>query len=178
MTTSDGRIGLLSELKPGDHIKYDCVLTTDFKKKSLNAMHHALVVSVNNSYQVTVIHNDGEIVKEEEISLNPNNVFRVKYKYPVKSGREAIERARTQLGASYNLFTGNCEHFVTWALTGNPVSMQVMYGFLVAGTGLVGGATAGAVIGSIVPVIGNVIGAVGGGVLGTIGGVSLYFSKW
>jgi Lecithin retinol acyltransferase len=41
-------------------------------------------------------------------------------------GEAAVERARSRLGEDrWRLLTNNCEHFVTWALTGMPHSSQV-----------------------------------------------------
>jgi Lecithin retinol acyltransferase len=36
-----------------------------------------------------------------------------------------LERARTQLGRPYSLLFGNCEHFATWAFSGDPKSPQL-----------------------------------------------------
>jgi hypothetical protein len=48
------------------------------------------------------------------------------YKTRTYSGEESIERARARLGeALYHPFFNNCEHFVTWCITGKTRSTQV-----------------------------------------------------
>ncbi len=167
----DRRISSLQDLKPGDHIKYDCILQ-EKKKKILAAMHHALVVNVENDAQLMVIHNDGQNVEEELMTIDPNYITVVDYDC-VYSGIEAIKRARKRLGDSYNFFSDNCEHFVTWARTGKGESKQVKKGTGAGLVGLAGGAVAGAAIGSFVPVVGTVAGGIVGGALGMFGGVSI-----
>lgn len=45
---------------------------------------------------------------------------------PRFSGAAAVERARSRLGEDrYRLWSNNCEHFVTWALSGEGRSRQV-----------------------------------------------------
>jgi hypothetical protein len=45
---------------------------------------------------------------------------------PAFTGREVVERARSRLGEDrYGLIRNNCEHFVTWAITGQARSTQV-----------------------------------------------------
>jgi hypothetical protein len=36
-----------------------------------------------------------------------------------------VERAYSQIGAPYDLFDRNCEHFATWCMTGVPRSYQL-----------------------------------------------------
>ena len=167
------KINSLYDLKPGDHIKYDCILNKE--KKTLAAMHHALVVSVVNEVQVRIIHNNGDSIIEEVITLDPSDVLLVEYSclYP---GEKAIERARERIGGSYALLTDNCEHFVTWARSGSAHSKQVQEGIAAGLGGLAGGALVGAEIGSLVPVVGTISGAAIGGAVGLIGGL-LVFSK-
>ena len=38
-----------------------------------------------------------------------------------------IKAARSRLGERYDLFFSNCEHFVTWVVSGKPESPQVKY---------------------------------------------------
>lgn len=48
--------------------------------------------------------------------------------YPGHLSAQAILRkARSALGRSYDLFSGNCEHFVTWAYGVTPQSPQLRF---------------------------------------------------
>ncbi len=161
----DRRISSLRDLQPGDHIKHDCALQKN-SKKTLDVMHHALVVNITNDTQLMVIHNNGEIVEEKSITIDPRYITVVEYDC-VYSGIEAIERARTRLGDGYDVLRDNCEHFVTWARTGKAKSEQVIK---VAKT-VLKGAAVGAVIGTVVPGVGTVIGGVVGGTIGLLGEV-------
>ena len=87
-------------------------------------MHHALVVNVINYLQLMVIHNNGEKVEEELVTIDSSYITVEDYEC-VYSGIEAIERARTRLGDGYNVLSDNCEHLVTWARTGTAESKQV-----------------------------------------------------
>lgn len=40
-------------------------------------------------------------------------------------GGIVVERARSQVGQPFSLFSGNCEHFVSWAFYGTAVSPQL-----------------------------------------------------
>ncbi len=165
----ESKISSLRELKPGDHIKYDCILL-DKIKKDLIAMHHALVVDVVNDVQLKVIHNTGENVEEELITMDATFITVVDYECAY-SGAEAISRARERLGDGYYVLTDNCEHLVTWARTGRGRSKQVKVGFLAGTVGAAGGGTAGAIVGSMVlPGVGTAIGGMVGGTIGLVAG--------
>ena len=168
-------IKTLDELKPGDHVKYECLLVQK-KRKFFSAMHHALVVSVENDVQLTIIHNNGIEILEELVTVEASDILLVLYDclYP---GEEAIERARNKIGGKYKFLTDNCEHLVTWARSGNAQSKQVQKGAGAGVGGLAAGAMTGGVIGSVVPGVGTVAGAVAGGVLGLLGGLFLYTRK-
>ncbi len=64
----------MQDLQPGDHIKYDCVFQKK-SKKTFDAMHHALVVNVINDLQLMVIHNNGEKVEEELVTIDPSYIM-------------------------------------------------------------------------------------------------------
>lgn len=169
---SDRRISTLSELKPGDHIKYEFGLKQKVKK-SLGAMHHALVIKVLNECQLCVIHNNGLSVVEEVKFYDPVDITVITYSCRY-SPEEAIQRARERIGAGYNVLKDNCEHLVTWAKTGKAVSKQVQKG---TGAGIAAGAITGGAVGSVIPVVGTVAGAIVGGTLGLFGGLYAYTSK-
>jgi hypothetical protein len=48
------------------------------------------------------------------------------YKTRTYSGEDSVERARARIGEDlYHPVLNNCEHFVTWCITGKPRSTQV-----------------------------------------------------
>ena len=61
-------------------------------------MHHALVVKVINDYQLLVIHNNGQNVAEDVITMEARFITAVVYECAAYSGNEAIARARKRLG--------------------------------------------------------------------------------
>ena len=167
------KVSSLFELKAGDHIETLCQLSQE-KKKRLNVNHHLLVISVVSKDQLHVIHNDGTVVVEETLDMSPGQIVAV-HDYPCNfTAKQAIERARSQLGRKWDLLTNNCEHFVMWAKTGIAKSTQVLNGGAAALGGAAGGAAAGAALGSVVPGIGTAVGAFVGGILGGVSGVFLY----
>ncbi|KAL3853761.1 hypothetical protein ACJMK2_017275 [Sinanodonta woodiana] len=117
------------------------------KKGSYN--HHMLVTDVNND-AITVLEYGSRtgvirlvsalspkylgIIQEKQINFdelfrpNASNVFLVYCDIYPKTDEErnaAVQRARSRQGDRlYCLTCNNCEHFVTWALTGKPISMQ------------------------------------------------------
>lgn len=172
-------ISSLGELSEGDHI---VVPGEKFFKGKLYK-HHLLVVIVESSCRVRVIHNlHGHNIVEETMSLKPDKVTVLRYKCSFTAS-EAIERARKKINSStrtYSLLSNNCEHFVTWAKTGKGISFQVKRAVKTAvgagagaGTGGVaggvGGVIAGALLGSVFPVVGTIVGGVVGGVIGAVG---------
>ncbi len=158
------KISFLHELKPGDHVKYNRTLQNS-KKKTLTALHHALVVRIENNAQMMVIHNSGKEVEEKLVEMDASYIIVLDYEC-VFSGAQAIARARTRLGDGYSMLRNNCEHFVTWARTGKAESQQVKEGY---GAGLIG-FTSGAVTGAAF----GTVGIVAGGVLGLFGGIFAY----
>jgi hypothetical protein len=54
----------------------------------------------------------------------------------VEQQAAVLDRAYSQLGQGYNLFSANCEHFVTWVVIGAPESPQLRA--YVVGAGLLG----------------------------------------
>ena len=172
------RISFLNELKPGDHIKYNRTLQNSKKKILAAVLHHALVVRVENDFQMMVIHNNGKEVEEKLVEMDASYIIVVDYEC-VFSGAQAIARARNRLGDGYSMLRNNCEHFVTWARIGKGESQQVKEGYGAGLVGLTSGAVAGAAFGTIIPVVGTRIaggafGVVAGGVLGLLGGIFAY----
>ena len=162
----------LWELKPGDHIKKP-VQFNKSQKKSVPCDHHYLVIGVVSSSEVLVIHNDGSSVKEEEAELDPGQITVIKYRCCWYSPNEAIERARSKVGEGYNVCCSNCEHFVTWAKTGVPISYQVLKAAAAGPAGAAGGALVGATVRFIVPIYGTIVGAVIGGSIGAAAGAAV-----
>ncbi len=111
------RISFLNELKPGDHIKYNRTLQNSKKKILAAVLHHALVVRVENDFQMMVIHNNGKEVEEKLVEMDASYIIVVHYEC-IFSGAQAIARARNKLGDGYSMLRNNCEHLVTWARIG------------------------------------------------------------
>ena len=49
----------------------------------------------------------------------------IPYHHATLSGSEIVARARSKKGQRYNVFFNNCEHFVSWVLTGQKRSRQL-----------------------------------------------------
>ncbi|KAL3853757.1 hypothetical protein ACJMK2_017271 [Sinanodonta woodiana] len=125
----------------GSHIALD--------RKKGSYTHHMLVTAVSNN-EITVIEYGSPtdlpslasvafkkylgIIQERKINIdelfgpNASSVFLVhcdNYPKTDEDRNSAVERARSRLGEKrYCLTCNNCEHFVTWALTGTPISEQ------------------------------------------------------
>ena len=52
------------------------------------------------------------------------------------SAQATLRKARSALGRSYDLFSGNCEHFVTWAYGTIPQSPQLRFAVALGLAGL------------------------------------------
>ncbi len=76
----------------------------------------------------TVIHASrryGQVSETSEKQFARGNPMRIRpYKMPM-SGSEIVARARGRIGQRYGLLTRNCEHFVSWAISGRSHSAQL-----------------------------------------------------
>ena len=76
----------------------------------------------------TVIHASRRFgrVEETELSafLGAGRAQVVPYSHQL-SGSEIVARARSKKGQRYNVLINNCEHFVSWVLTGKRRSKQL-----------------------------------------------------
>jgi cell wall-associated NlpC family hydrolase len=76
----------------------------------------------------TVIHSSARFGKVIETDLSDfadgRPVRAVRYNSPL-SGPEVVVRARGRIGQRYNPLVRNCEHFVTWCLSGEARSRQL-----------------------------------------------------
>ena len=76
----------------------------------------------------TVIHASRRFGRVEETDLaaflSGGRAEVVPYTHPM-SGSEIVARARSKKGQRYNVLINNCEHFVSWVLTGKRRSRQL-----------------------------------------------------
>lgn len=76
----------------------------------------------------TVIHSSARFGKVMETDLSDftggRRVRTVAYSTPL-SGSEVVVRARGRIGQPYNPLVRNCEHFVSWCLSGQARSAQL-----------------------------------------------------
>ena len=76
----------------------------------------------------TVIHASRRFGRVEETDLaaflGGGRAQVVPYKHNL-SGSEIVTRARSKKGQRYNVLINNCEHFVSWVLTGQRRSRQL-----------------------------------------------------
>ena len=125
----------LDDLVPGDHVRVGTLIK-----------HHMLVVKVVSESTIRVIHkmNATNAVLEENETYTPEEITVIVYECEY-TGQDAIDRARARIGEDYNLFSSNCEHFVTEVRTGTPKSIQIETAsnvgmILAVGAGLAAGA--------------------------------------
>jgi len=77
----------------------------------------------------TVIHASRRFGRVEETDmdafLSGGRLKIIPYSHASLSGPEIVTRARSKKGQRYNVLFNNCEHFVSWALTGRKRSRQL-----------------------------------------------------
>lgn len=76
----------------------------------------------------TVIHSSqrmGRVTEDDYAAFAGGRPVRVvPYATPLR-GSEIVARARMKMGQPYNILVRNCEHFVTWCLSGEARSRQL-----------------------------------------------------
>lgn len=76
----------------------------------------------------TVIHSSmrhGRVLETDMDTFSGGRPIRIMpYRSPL-SGTEVIVRARGKIGQRYNPLTRNCQHFVTWCVSGEARSKQL-----------------------------------------------------
>ena len=136
MATNDSRkyvpctvrkIDSLWELQPGDHIRTRGELGEFIDTYSADLKlytHHMLVVRVVSNSKILIIHKTPRGVEETTVSYQAKDIEVLDYECSY-TGDKAIQRARERMKQNYNLWVGNCEHFVTEVKTGEKQSIQV-----------------------------------------------------
>lgn len=117
------------------HIKWE---------RKIGYTHHALVTDINtNTNQIEVIHftsansknecniNDKAIIKQEWLNFDSENLLRLEYncrlssENAIEKATEALSLSDEQLLKKYHLGKNNCEHLITYFVTGNHHSFQI-----------------------------------------------------
>ncbi|VDI77886.1 Hypothetical predicted protein [Mytilus galloprovincialis] len=139
------RVEYVSSLKKGPHISMPGQYSTKYVKeeRKMKRMydHHAIVKeiksAVGSNVTMVLIHftkHDGKIAVHEEtkeFNLRVNELYIVDYVFPrydpdtVVTRAESILTQRSDKFETYNIVTGNCEHFATWCVVGESKSSQV-----------------------------------------------------
>lgn len=76
----------------------------------------------------TVIHSSrrfGQVAETSQQQFSRGTPIRVVPYKAVLSGPEIVARARGKIGQRYSVMTRNCEHFVTWVMSGRARSGQL-----------------------------------------------------
>lgn len=76
----------------------------------------------------TVIHSSrrfGRVAETSETQFSRGAPVRVVPYRTALSGTEVVARARGKIGQRYGVMTRNCEHFVSWAISGKARSGQL-----------------------------------------------------
>ena len=77
----------------------------------------------------TIIHASRRFGRVEESDLadflSGGHPKVIPYSHASLSGAEIVARARSKKGQRYNVLINNCEHFVSWVLTGKRRSRQL-----------------------------------------------------
>lgn len=98
--------------------------------------HYGIITGINELGEVLVVSNSKALgcVAEEllkDFSMGKQTVVEG---YPSNcSSSYVIERARSQLGRKYELYSDNCEHFVRWAHHLKPESPQLHFFSILTG---------------------------------------------
>ncbi len=98
--------------------------------------HYGIISGINELGELVVISNSKTMgcVTEEPLKNFSMGRQTVVAGYPGNCcSSYAIERARSQLGKKYDLFSDNCEHFVRWVYHLKPESPQLQFFSLLAG---------------------------------------------
>ena len=117
MVVSSMKVRDVSELTPGDHIKW---------KRLPGYDHHAIVEEVDHD-GVHVIEYGGKGRAGIRRNVIPDESKMHRYIYDRSDdGGKVLERARSRLGErAYNVVTNNCEHLATWCKTGYKRCFQI-----------------------------------------------------
>lgn len=104
------------------------------KRKGLGRiLNHYIVYVGNNTFVGNLSDGVKELHYNELINLlqdyEPTGVRRFSGSYFQRN--QAINRAYSKLGESYNLINFNCEHFANWVQFGKIESSQVTTGFVI-----------------------------------------------
>lgn len=77
----------------------------------------------------TIIHTSRRFGRVQETDmadfLAGGRAVIIPYSHASLSGSEIVARARSKKGQRYNVLFNNCEHFVSWVLTGQKRSRQL-----------------------------------------------------
>ena len=111
---------MVESLQPGIHLS----------TPRLGYRHHGLYAGDGRVLHYAGLHRFGRRGVVEEVSLaqfTRGRGYAVLDQVAARfEGRQAVERARSRLGEDrYRLLSNNCEHFVTWCLSGSAHSAQV-----------------------------------------------------
>lgn len=138
------RVTNVSSLKRGQHISMPGQYSTKYVRleRKLRRLydHHAIVKDIQSAegtlITMVLIHFtkiDGKLgVFEEtkEFDLREKEIYIVDYVFPRYDPDKVVARAESILSQrdkfkTYNVITGNCEHFATWCVVGEGESFQV-----------------------------------------------------
>ncbi|XP_063448114.1 uncharacterized protein LOC134727663 [Mytilus trossulus] len=138
------RVVYVSSLKKGQHISMPGQYSNKYVKAERKMKraydHHAVVKeiksAVGSKVTMVLIHftkHDGKIAVHEEtkeFNLRVNELCIVDYVFPRYDPDTVVTRAESILEQNdkfetYNIVTGNCEHFATWCVVGESKSSQV-----------------------------------------------------
>ncbi|XP_063396339.1 uncharacterized protein LOC134680953 [Mytilus trossulus] len=134
------RVENVLSLKKGQHISMPGQKSNFYikAKRKLKRMydHHAIIKEIKcttgTKVSMVLIHLDRSGVHEEtkEFDLREKEIYIVDYVFPRYDPDTIVARAESILTKkdkfkTYNLVTGNCEHFATWCVVGDGESFQV-----------------------------------------------------
>lgn len=111
-----------------------CVLVTQGRG---GVKHFGFYIGAYGPYAHAVIHNRKGlwVVVESLDDFSPDGTWRVDRRAPPGSEAAVIERAFSRIGHPYRLLDWNCEHLISWVLTGKKQSEQLQQAVVVAAVG-------------------------------------------